>query len=222
LPPPPAPVGPASASSSSLYPPPRHTPSGQRALANGGSGKPSLLSPSQKKANHIQSEQKRRANIRRGYEKLCETVPALREALREEEGDGAYDDRSGVGSKGRGKRGRGRGKEDGEKVDGRAGPRSENVVLGKSKSRWFLLVRRVMTGFDFSAIEYIKELLGDQAALLARLQRARSALPRGHPALVPRCMRESGGAQIPLWEREWKGGEGRTGSGEEDDDDDDD
>ncbi len=44
-----------------------------------------LLSPSQKKANHIQSEQKRRANIRRGYEALCETVPALREAIREEE-----------------------------------------------------------------------------------------------------------------------------------------
>ncbi|KAH6913375.1 hypothetical protein BKA70DRAFT_720432 [Coprinopsis sp. MPI-PUGE-AT-0042] len=50
-----------------------------------GNNKPALLSPSQKKANHIQSEQKRRANIRRGYEALCETVPALREAIREEE-----------------------------------------------------------------------------------------------------------------------------------------
>ena len=96
-------------------------------------GKPTLLTPSQKKANHIQSEQKRRANIRRGYEKLCETVPSLRDAIREEEaGDGSYDDRS--GNKGRGKRGRGRGDKDGEKVDGRAGPRSENVVLARSES----------------------------------------------------------------------------------------
>lgn len=50
-----------------------------------GSSKPALLSPSQKRANHIQSEQKRRANIRRGYEALCEAVPALREAIRLEE-----------------------------------------------------------------------------------------------------------------------------------------
>ncbi|TFY73101.1 hypothetical protein EWM64_g10910, partial [Hericium alpestre] len=45
------------------------------------STKPTLLTTSQKKANHIQSEQKRRANIRRGYEALCDTVPALREAI---------------------------------------------------------------------------------------------------------------------------------------------
>ena len=44
-----------------------------------------LLSPSQKRANHIQSEQKRRANIRRGYEALCDVVPALREAIKAEE-----------------------------------------------------------------------------------------------------------------------------------------
>jgi hypothetical protein len=100
--------------------------------------KATLLSPSQKKANHIQSEQKRRANIRRGYEALCETVPALREAIKEEEAMAlaANDDSrsGGVAMKGRGKRGRGRGKlEDGEKIDGRAGPRSENVVLSKSE-----------------------------------------------------------------------------------------
>ncbi|KAH7097332.1 hypothetical protein BKA62DRAFT_451118 [Auriculariales sp. MPI-PUGE-AT-0066] len=41
--------------------------------------RPSLLSADQKKANHIQSEQKRRANIRRGYDALCASVPALRE-----------------------------------------------------------------------------------------------------------------------------------------------
>ena len=87
--------------------------------------KQTLLSASQKKANHIQSEQKRRANIRRGYEALCDVVPALREAIRAEEAHCA--------STGK-KRGRGRllG-EDGEKMDGRAGPRSESVVLQKSK-----------------------------------------------------------------------------------------
>lgn len=102
--------------------------------------KPALLSPSQKKANHIQSEQKRRANIRRGYEALCDTVPALREAIRLEDeacGSGAGTSAAGnskqtAASKGKKK---GRGKimsDDGEKIDGRAGPRSENVVLQKS------------------------------------------------------------------------------------------
>jgi hypothetical protein len=63
-------------------------------------------------------------------------VPSLREALREEEANSAN---SGEGdSKGRGgrpKRGKGKGKSeaDGEKIDGRAGPRSENVVLSRSK-----------------------------------------------------------------------------------------
>ncbi|KAI0710156.1 hypothetical protein C8Q76DRAFT_91480 [Earliella scabrosa] len=109
--------------------------------------KGTLLSPSQKRANHIQSEQKRRANIRRGYEALCETVPALREAIKAEEERErakemeAYEEQSGKGKaragvgaiagveKGKKKKGRGEG---GEKPDGRAGPRSENVVLQKS------------------------------------------------------------------------------------------
>lgn len=37
-----------------------------------------LLSEQEKKANHIASEQKRRANIRKGYDMLCDTLPALR------------------------------------------------------------------------------------------------------------------------------------------------
>lgn len=114
--------------------------------ATASSSKPALLSPSQKKANHIQSEQKRRANIRRGYEALCETVPALREAIREEEEEArlnATQAAAGLAnSKGKaaGKK-RASKKKDGEdggptsardKIDGRAGPRSENVVLSKS------------------------------------------------------------------------------------------
>lgn len=55
----------------------------------------------------------------------------------------------------------------------------------------------------FSAIEYINELLGDRSSLLARLEHARSALPSDHPALSLSCKGE------PLWERQWRGGEGR-------------
>jgi hypothetical protein len=102
--------------------PPPHTPSPTPTNSN----KPTLLSADQKKANHIQSEQKRRANIRRGYEALCDIVPALREAIKAEEETCL--------AEGNGKRRRGKMLgEDGEKMDGRAGPRSESVVLQKSR-----------------------------------------------------------------------------------------
>ncbi|RPD61203.1 hypothetical protein L227DRAFT_652955 [Lentinus tigrinus ALCF2SS1-6] len=157
-----------------------------------GSAKGALLSPSQKRANHIQSEQKRRANIRRGYEALCETVPALREAIRaEEERERAKEleeEASAAGKKARGGADKGKKKKkgDGEKPDGRAGPRSENVVLQKT-------------------IDYIQGLLEERTALQQRLQLARGMLPLGHPALPtdPRHLDTSG---VPLWEREWNGG----------------
>ncbi|RDB26356.1 hypothetical protein Hypma_006774 [Hypsizygus marmoreus] len=183
--------------------------------------KPALLSASQKKANHIQSEQKRRANIRRGYEALCECVPALREAIREEEEatSAAANEGSGRGSSTSGKNRKSKtlkGKDGDEKIDGRAGPRSENVVLSKT-------------------IDYINDLLDERSALLARLHRARSSLPPGHPALIPLCtsyprnpntgsVHERGGGgeeDGPLWEREWKGGHGTLGNladGDEDGD----
>ncbi|KAJ3873867.1 hypothetical protein F5051DRAFT_336906 [Lentinula edodes] len=158
--------------------------------------KTTLLSPSQKKANHIQSEQKRRANIRRGYEALCDTVPALREAIRLEEEAQLALDLNGNGKKP--KRGK-RAKVDdgtGEKIDGRAGPRSENIVLGKT-------------------IEYIKELLHDRQDLLARLERARSSIAPDHPSGKPLD-------PLPLWEREWKGGSGKEGDAEDEEDEDED
>lgn len=92
--------------------------------------KPALLTPAEKRANHIQSEQKRRANIRRGYDALCAAVPALREAIAQEEANGGADAESSV--KGRKRRKKG---EDAA-LDGRAGPKSENVVL--QKSTWSL------------------------------------------------------------------------------------
>ncbi|KAH7884420.1 hypothetical protein F5I97DRAFT_1937864 [Phlebopus sp. FC_14] len=152
-----------------------------------------LLSPSQKKANHIQSEQKRRANIRRGYDALCEIVPALREACQ------AEDERILANGKARGRR-RGKGKavcDDGEKVDGRAGPRSENVVLSKT-------------------IEHINDLLAEREAFLQRLHVARSALPADHPLLHPQP-----DAPPPLWERKWSGGETKQGDDDDDEDDED-
>jgi hypothetical protein len=105
--------------------------------------KPNLLSASQKKANHIQSEQKRRANIRRGYAALCETVPALQEAIKEEEeaekkavdpnftAVGPEVKTNNAGKKRRTKKGAVDDR-DKEKIDGRAGPMSENMVLTKS------------------------------------------------------------------------------------------
>jgi hypothetical protein len=117
--------------------------------------KTNLLSVSQKKANHIQSEQKRRANIRRGYAALCETVPALREAIREEEeaekNAAVHPNTTGVngnsvgaeaktnngGKKRRSKKGavvdgKDLDDRDKEKIDGRTGAMSENMVLSKS------------------------------------------------------------------------------------------
>ncbi|KAI0366124.1 hypothetical protein BV20DRAFT_1002877 [Pilatotrama ljubarskyi] len=165
--------------------------------AGGGGGsanKGALLSPSQKRANHIQSEQKRRANIRRGYEALCEVVPALREAIRAEEereragedADAKGKDRAAPGGAGAGEKGKKKRKSESERQDGRAGPRSENVVLQKT-------------------IDYITALLADRAALTQRLEIARGILPLGHPAaqIDARHLDAQG---VPLWEREWNGG----------------
>jgi len=175
--------------------------------------KPALLSASQKKANHIQSEQKRRANIRRGYEALCECVPVLREAIRlEEEANTHYSTGRSV-SVSKCKKGKGvskSGKDLEEKLDGRAGPRSENVVLSKC---WLLSpCTSLLVIFDTilrTAIDYINELLDERGVLLERLRYARRMLPPNHSApLNP----EEG----PLWEREWQGGCGEfEGDGEE-------
>ncbi|TKY90312.1 hypothetical protein EX895_000310 [Sporisorium graminicola] len=124
-----------------------------------------LLTTEEKKANHIASEQKRRANIRKGYELLCDIVPSLREALEREatkkprgdddESASEDDDEAGGkskspkkkkagtgGKKGEGDAGGGGVEIDGEKIDGRAGPRSEAVVLMKSLDHMGALVEQ--------------------------------------------------------------------------------
>ncbi|PIL35735.1 transcription factor [Ganoderma sinense ZZ0214-1] len=177
--------------------------SNSNAAANGGAnanGKGTLLSPSQKRANHIQSEQKRRANIRRGYESLCEVVPALREAIKAEEEreraktrerdlDGLEDVDGKASSSSRtrgGEKGKKKGRGEVEKADGRAGPRSENVVLQKT-------------------IDYITGLIAERSALQQRLELARGMLPLGHSAL-PVELGHLDASGVPLWEREWNGG----------------
>ena len=97
-----------------------------------------LLTEAEKKANHIASEQKRRANIRKGYDMLCEIVPKLQENVAQE-GEGSDDDEDeeqadeeGDGSEPDAKRGKKRraGPETStEKADPRSGPRNEATIL---------------------------------------------------------------------------------------------
>ena len=149
-------------------------------------------------------------------------MPALREAIREEEeaevearGTGEVNGKGKAAAAAKGKRGKkgkagGEGEEKGEKdkVDGRAGPRSENVVLSKSGFYFvWLFFASLILLLILLAIDYVQDLLAERSALLARLHRARASLPPGHPALVPL-------SPDPAWEREWKGGEGRLGDEE--------
>ena len=80
----------------------------------------------------------------------------MKEAIREEEEEeeeeegvsdaaDAWKNRSGKHPR----RGRGKGKADGERLDGRAGPRSENVVLSKSKNLFFVQLSRYSYKFLF-------------------------------------------------------------------------
>ena len=164
---------------------------------------------------------------------MCETVPALREAIREEEeaermgavnpntavvdgvGIGAEVKTNGAGKKRRSKKGAVvNGKDlddrDRDKIDGRAGPRSENIVLSKSMKFFFQIFRKLKYN-PLIAIEYIQHLLTERSSLLTRLQRAKACLPVGHPALTTLN-------PDPPWEREWKGGEGNLNLGDGDGD----
>ncbi|PWN40420.1 hypothetical protein IE81DRAFT_349274 [Ceraceosorus guamensis] len=124
-----------------------------------------LLTDAEKKANHIASEQKRRANIRKGYEMLCDLVPNLREALGAEASAAAAAEKSRDGSSmdtdpspapaaSKKKEGWEVG---GEKIDGRAGPRSEAIVLHET-------------------VEYVRQRLEEHQALVIRQQAARKAV----------------------------------------------
>lgn len=103
-------------------------------ISKGEGGGPKVaLTEEQKRANHIASEQKRRTAIRSAYDELCNVVPSLRAAVKEYEerlnkvhGSAAVTDTVAGALTGGIEIG-------GEKVDGRAGPKSEAVVLGKGE-----------------------------------------------------------------------------------------
>lgn len=107
--------------------------------------------------------------------------------------------------------------EDGEKMDGRAGPRSESVVLQKSQYINILLsvlISLTPSSLLLVAIEQINELLAQRSSYLERLQAAKAALPPGHPALLSVSQGEH------PWEKIWNGGIGLPLGGEPMDDDD--
>ncbi|SGY19185.1 BQ5605_C014g07583 [Microbotryum silenes-dioicae] len=143
--------------------PPSSTSSASLTASNG--GKPGLLTAEQKKANHIASEQKRRAAIRHGYETLCVIVPSLRAAIEEFDErvkklsavkKGAAvptnDSKTPSSSKTEGGSGPLSGGIEigGEKIDGRAGPKSEAVVLGKT-------------------VDHLRDVLRERKELLERM-----------------------------------------------------
>ncbi len=86
-----------------------------------------LLTEAEKKANHIASEQKRRANIKKGYEGLNELVPALRDGEKGED-QGSDDDELDEEEGAKKKKGAAA-KDDGPK----GGARSEAIVLHQSE-----------------------------------------------------------------------------------------
>ncbi|KDN44928.1 hypothetical protein K437DRAFT_274375 [Tilletiaria anomala UBC 951] len=125
-----------------------------------------LLTDAEKKANHIASEQKRRANIKKGYEGLNELVPALRDALDKgggmesgnaggDDGSDEYDsDEADVSCKKKPTKKQGA---DEKAEPGRTGPRSEAIVLHRT-------------------LDYIRDQLEAHARLLARRKHARASL----------------------------------------------
>ncbi|CAE6410710.1 unnamed protein product [Rhizoctonia solani] len=121
--------------------------------------KPKLLTKDQKKRNHIHSEQKRRATIRHGYALLCDEVPSLRLAIAAAEADDTEHAADGEGRRRRRSRARSSAA-DGERIDGRAGPRSESVVLVKT-------------------IDHLKDLLATRQELISRVQELRAGDPGG-------------------------------------------
>lgn len=81
----------------------------------------------------------------------------------------------------------------GEKVDGRAGPRSEAVVLGKCKLSTSTL-RAVLIPYAFTAVEYVRELLRSREEYLTRLSDA-------YARIAAKGGRIEGGQR--MWEDAW-------------------
>lgn len=97
-----------------------------------------------------------------------------------------------VGAAGGNGSGNGVDKDGSDRIDGRAGPKSENVVLQKT-------------------IDHIRSQLDERQRLKMRLERAKTTLPPSHP-LHDSCRFPANGAEggggnyVPPWERPWYGG----------------
>ncbi|CED84037.1 Myc-type, basic helix-loop-helix (bHLH) domain [Phaffia rhodozyma] len=199
--PPPPPVEPYidSALSSSSQPTSAHIPAYAFPLSP---AYPGLLTATQKRANHIHSEKKRRETIKKRTEALCGIVPGLRALCfikeeQEEEAAGAAaaamvqeslrdDDNQTTGKKRKknqkmvGRRGR-RSEEDRERLSFKiGGPKSEKIILIKT-------------------IEHLRTLQANRRGLLTRLNHLRQqGLSRGLPTDVLGTDRSS------EWDFPWK------------------
>ncbi|KAM0747761.1 hypothetical protein T439DRAFT_349694 [Meredithblackwellia eburnea MCA 4105] len=188
---PPSTFVPPTIQASQIPPAPNPFPNSSSAAPSNSSSstKPALLTPAQKKANHIASEQKRRAAIRQGYEGLCVVVPSLRAAVEEFEervrcaelarkGKKGANAKNGKGDREKGTQGgvlMGGIEVGGEKIDGRAGPKSEAVVLSKT-------------------VEHVRALLASREQLLGRLSMA-------YAVAAERGVKVEGGRRV--WDEHW-------------------
>ncbi|KAG0140427.1 hypothetical protein CROQUDRAFT_136705 [Cronartium quercuum f. sp. fusiforme G11] len=124
-----------------------------------------LLSQEQKRANHIASEQKRRAAIRLGYDKLCEVVPSLKASLNNDNwvsNNSKESDEESLNLSNKTKQRKKRRKVGEDlglgNMDGRSsGPKSEAVVLAQT-------------------VEYLRQLEDERKKLLNKLQLTKSFL----------------------------------------------
>ncbi|MBW0471844.1 hypothetical protein O181_011559 [Austropuccinia psidii MF-1] len=155
--------------------------------------KPGLLSQEQKRANHIASEQKRRAAIRHGYGRLCLVVPSLRTPIGNEQWmEKKSDEESGEdlkpGLKSNGKENAKVGiapkrkRKKGESVETRSGAKSEAVVLAKT-------------------VEYLRELEIERSDLIERLK-------KGENIAIKNGIEIRKSNQERLWQERWKGEKG--------------
>lgn len=114
-------------------------------------GNQGLLTEAEKKANHIASEQKRRANIRKGYDMLSAMLPTLSKYAESQGGSGDV------------KR---NGEEDG--MDSRSSIHSEITVLEEGMY--------IVIDTDHTAIEYVTQCLQEHHQLLLRKSKAQEEL----------------------------------------------
>jgi hypothetical protein len=102
-----------------------------------------------------------------------------------------------------------------ERIDGRAGPKSENVVLQKSKFTVTALLRAIFIQRCLKAIDHIRAQLDERQRLKLRLERAKGSLPATHSLVADSSNRRED--MLMPWERPWYGGKNDEEGGSEED-----